>query len=152
VVRVWATNWKISGSSTHERSFFSLECHIFFLSPSYIYQLSNLQTFQILFNCLMWERKLKYSKCESLIPPPHKMTQSAPLQIDTFRWQLSQVGYPPKKIPVDNSEKQICKCPPCNIQILIFAFQNFFEWSLICGLNFLNILSKEAFSFSKTKV
>ncbi len=127
MVRAWATSQKVRGSSTHEGNF-SLECHIIFLSPSYIYQLSNLQTFQILFNCLMWERKLKYSKFESLIPPPPKMTQSAPLQIDTFRWQLSQVGYRMKKIPVDNSEKQICKCPPCNIQILILAFQNFFEW------------------------
>ena len=30
-------------------------------------------------------------------------------------------------VQIDNSEKQISKCPPCNIQILIFAFQNFFE-------------------------
>jgi hypothetical protein len=53
--------------------------------------------------------------------------QSAPLQIDIFMWQLSQVGYRTEKIQTVNSEKQICKCPPCNLQILIFAFQNFFE-------------------------
>ncbi len=28
---------------------------------------------------------------------------------------------------IGDSKKQICNCPPCNIQILIFAFQNFFE-------------------------
>ncbi len=30
---------------------------------------------------------------------------------------------------IDNSELQICKCPPCNIQILIFARQNLVQAS-----------------------
>ncbi len=40
---------------------------------------------------------------------------------------MSQVGYRTEKIQIGYSEKQICKCPPCNIQILIFTFQIFFE-------------------------
>ncbi len=40
---------------------------------------------------------------------------------------MSQVGCRTENIQIGNSDKQICKCPPCNIQILIFAFQNFFE-------------------------
>ncbi len=76
------------------------------------------------------ERKVKNSIFKLWIPPL-RMTQSAPLQIDHFKWQLSQVGYRTEKIQKGYSEKQICKCPPCNKQILIFAFQNFFECTVL---------------------
>ncbi len=62
------------------------------------------------------------------------MTQSVPLQIDNFKWQLSQVGYGTENIQEGNSEKQICKCPPCNIQILIFAFKHFFDCTVVSEL------------------
>ncbi len=69
--------------------------------------------FHQLFFIFMWEREnLNISNLKSLNPP-------AP---------PPQVGNRTERIQTGNSEKLICKCPPCNKQILIFTFPNFFEW------------------------
>ena len=109
--------------------------HVFICTQNYVFQCllinkRTLQTFHfsLISIVLMCKRKIKYFTFKILNPPPLRMTQSAPLQIDNFKWQLSQVWFRTENIQIGYSEKQICKCPPCNIQILIFAFQNFFEW------------------------
>jgi hypothetical protein len=114
----------VGGSNPAVKTFFSFEVKLFYIS--FLWTIKILEIFQFHFNCVR-ERKVKYSIFKLWIPPPLRMTQSAPLQIDHFKWQLSQVGYRTEKIQKGYSEKQICKCPPCNKQILIFAFQNFFE-------------------------
>ncbi len=98
--------------------------HYFLLSTH-----QTLETFLFYFYCFnVREKKLKFSIFKIWIhSPPPRMMQSAPLQIDTFKWRMSQVGFRTENFQIGNSDKQICKCPPCNIQILIFAFQNFFE-------------------------